>query len=172
MAEYWDLYDEHRIALGRKHLRGRPLPENTYHVVVSVWTVNQDNKLLLTLRSDEKELYPGLWENTSGSVVSGETSAQAVRRELEEETGIVATEDELVFLGTARKAFSFVDIYLVRKTVDEDAIRLQKGETTAYMWVTLAELEEIHRQGRLAFPVAYRFEQFRTMFESMLSPST
>ncbi|HBO35183.1 MAG TPA: NUDIX hydrolase, partial [Sphaerochaeta sp.] len=50
--------------------------------------------------------------------------------------------------------------------------RLQKGETTAYMWVTLAELEEIHRQGRLAFPVAYRFEQFRTMFESMLSPST
>ena len=66
MAEYWDLYDEHRIALGRKHLRGRPLPENTYHVVDSVWTVNKDNKLLLTLRSDEKELYPGLWENTSG----------------------------------------------------------------------------------------------------------
>lgn len=172
MAEYWDLYDEHRIALGRTHLRGRPLPQDSYHVVVSVWTVNQDNKLLLTLRSEEKELYPGLWENTSGSVVSGETSAQAARRELEEETGIVATEDELVFLGTARKAFSFVDIYVVKKTVDDGAIRLQQGETTAYRWVTLPELEQIHRQGELAFPVAYRFEQFRTVFESMLSPST
>ena len=105
-------------------------------------------------------------------MVSAETSAEAARRELEEGTGIVATEDELVFLGTARKAFSFVDIYLVRKTLQDTAIRLQKGETTAYMWVTLAELEEIHRQGKLAFPVAYRFEQFRTVFESMLSPST
>ncbi|SMP38859.1 NUDIX domain-containing protein [Sphaerochaeta associata] len=172
MAEYWDLYDNERKALGRTHLRGRPLPENTYHVVVSVWTVNQDNKLLLTLRSEEKELYPNLWENTSGSVVSGETSAQAALRELEEETGIVATEDELVFLGTARKVFSFVDIYLVRKTMKDSAIRLQQGETTAYRWVTLPELEHIHRQGKLAFPVAYRFEQFRTLFESMLSPNT
>lgn len=169
MAEYWDLYDTDRKALGRTHLRGLPLPENTYHVVVSIWTVNQENKLLVTLRSEEKELYPNLWENTSGSVVSGETSRQGALRELKEETGIVATDDELVFLGTARKRFSFVDIYLVRKTVENQAIRLQKGETSAYKWVTLSELEEIHRQGELAFPVAYRFEQFRTVFETLLS---
>ncbi len=170
MAEYWDLYDDDRKALGTTHLRGRPLPPNTCHVVVSVWTINQDNKMLLTLRSPRKELYPNLWENTSGSVVSGETSRTAALRELEEETGIVATEEEITFLGTVRKMFSFVDIYVVRKAIDDGVIRLQEGETEAYQWVTLAELEQIHRQGKLAFPVAYRFEQFRELFETMLSP--
>lgn len=169
MAEYWDLYDTNRRPLGKTHLRGRPLPEGSFHVVVSVWTVNQDNKLLLTLRSREKDLYPNLWENTSGSAVKGETSVQAALRELQEETGIAATEDEMTFLGTERKVYSFVDVYLVRKTMESDAIRLQEGETTAYKWVTLPELEEINRQGKLAFPVAYRMDRFREVFDTLLA---
>ncbi|MDD3058540.1 MAG: NUDIX domain-containing protein, partial [Sphaerochaeta sp.] len=164
MAEYWDLYDTNRQPLGRTHLRGLPLDKDTYHVVVSVWTVNQDNKLLVTLRSAEKDLYPNLWENTSGSVVSGETSREAALRELREETGIEAREDELQFLGTARKLASFVDIYLVRKYFDSETITLQEGETTAYRWVTLAQLEQMNQEGKLAFPVAFRFEQFRSVF--------
>ncbi|MDD3928648.1 MAG: NUDIX domain-containing protein [Sphaerochaeta sp.] len=168
MAEYWDLYDTNRQPLGRTHLRGLPLDKDTYHVVVSVWTVNQDNKLLVTLRSAEKDLYPNLWENTSGSVVSGETSREAALRELREETGIEAREDELQFLGTARKLASFVDIYLVRKYFDSETITLQEGETTAYRWVTLAQLEQMNQEGKLAFPVAFRFEQFRSVFTEFL----
>ena len=168
MAEYWDLYDTNRQPLGRTHLRGLPLDKDTYHVVVSVWTVNQDNKLLVTLRSAEKDLYPNLWENTSGSVISGETSREAALRELREETGIEAREDELQFLGTARKLASFVDIYLVRKYFDSETITLQEGETTAYRWVTLAQLEQMNQEGKLAFPVAFRFEQFRSVFKEFL----
>ncbi|MFA6732356.1 MAG: NUDIX domain-containing protein [Spirochaetia bacterium] len=168
MAEYWDLYDTNRQPLGRTHLRGLPLDKDTYHVVVSVWTVNQDNKLLVTLRSAEKDLYPNLWENTSGSVISGETSREAALRELREETGIEAREDELQFLGTARKLASFVDIYLVRKYFDSETITLQEGETTAYRWVTLAQLEQMNQEGKLAFPVAFRFEQFRSVFTEFL----
>lgn len=41
MAEYWDLYDTNRQPLGRTHLRGLPLDKDTYHVVVSVWTVSR-----------------------------------------------------------------------------------------------------------------------------------
>lgn len=169
MTEYWDLYDTNRQPLGRTHLRGLPLENDTYHVVVSVWTVNQDNKLLVTLRSAEKELYPNLWENTSGSVVSGESSRDAARRELKEETGIEASEEELQFLGTARKAASFVDIYLVKKHLDTEAITLQEGETTAYRWVSLEQLEKLNQEGRLAFPVAFRFEQFRSVFKEFLA---
>jgi isopentenyldiphosphate isomerase len=169
MAEYWDLYDTNRQPLGRTHRRGVPLEMGTFHVVVSVWTVNQDNKLLVTLRSAEKELYPNLWENTSGSVISGETSREAALRELKEETGIEASDEELQFLGTARKAASFVDIYLVKKHLDSEAITLQEGETTAYRWVTLAQLEQMSQEERLAFPVAFRFEQFRSVFRNFLA---
>ncbi len=169
MAEYWDLYDTNRQPLGRTHLRGLPLEKDTYHVVVSVWTVNQDNKLLVTLRSAEKDLYPNLWENTSGSVISGETSREAALRELREETGIEAREEEMQFLGTARKLASFVDIYLVRKHFDSETITLQEGETTAYRWVTLAQLEQMNQEGKLAFPVAFRFEQFRSIFTEFIA---
>ncbi|NLK04758.1 MAG: NUDIX domain-containing protein [Spirochaetales bacterium] len=168
MAEYWDLYDTNRKPLGRTHLRGLPLEKETYHVVVSVWTVNQENKLLVTLRSAEKDLYPNLWENTSGSVISGETSRDAALRELKEETGIEASEEEMRFLGTARKASSFVDIYLVKKNLESDAITLQEGETTAFRWVSLEQLEKMNQEGRLAFPVAFRFEQFRSVFKEFL----
>ncbi|WP_319757710.1 NUDIX domain-containing protein [uncultured Sphaerochaeta sp.] len=158
MREYWDLYDHARKPLGRIHQRGLPLGEGEYHVVVSVWTVNQDGKILITLRSEEKELFPGHWENTAGSVMRGETSLDAALRELREETGIEASPEEITCLGTVLKVASFVDIFLVRKMLDPDSIQLQKGETTAYRWVSYDELKEMDRQGKLAFPLFSPFQ--------------
>lgn len=157
MHEYWDLYDTNRMALGKTHLRGTPLMEGTYHIVVSIWTINRNNKLLLTLRSPDKELLPNLWENTSGSVISGETSLAAARRELREETGIEVNESDIVCLGTTRKASSFVDVFLVHTEREEDTILLQEGETIAYRWVTISDLEMLYEQNMLAFPVSFQF---------------
>lgn len=165
MSEYWDLYDEERRLLDRTHRRGVPLEEGTYHVVVAVWTVNSDGKLLLTLRSRDKDLFPCLWENTSGSVLSGEESRHAALRELEEETGIVAGDDQIEFVGTAVKAASFVDIYLVTLTAGQDVVHLQEGETVDWRWVTLPELDRMFEEGLLAFPLSYQFPHFRAIIE-------
>ncbi|MGH0053945.1 MAG: NUDIX hydrolase [Sphaerochaetaceae bacterium] len=164
MPEYWDLYDHARTPLGKTHRRGDPLGEGEYHVVVSVWTVNQNNQLLITLRSKQKELFPGRWENTAGSVKSGETSQVAAIRELREETGIAAAPEEMMFLGTVLKVTSFVDIFLVRKVLNLDSIRLQKGETTDYRWISYEKLKELDRQGKLAFPL---FIPFQKAFEQL-----
>ncbi|MFA6784555.1 MAG: NUDIX domain-containing protein [Sphaerochaeta sp.] len=169
MTEYWDLFDTYRQPLARQHKRGVPLVEGTFHVVVSVWTVNEKNEILLTLRSPQKELYPNVWENTSGSVLAKESSRAGAKRELQEETGIVANEDELLFLGTARKASAFVDVYMVKKNQKDLTITLQDGETVDFKWVTLSELDQIVERGELAFPVAYRFSQFRVVIEEQLA---
>ncbi len=165
MVEYWDLYDERRNPLKRTHQRGVPLEEGTYHVVVAVWTVNSEGKLLLTLRSPEKDLYPCLWENTSGSVISGEGSREAALRELAEETGINAADEQIEFVGTAVKAASFVDIFLVTLRPGQDVVRLQEEETIDWRWVALSELDSMFEEGLLAFPLSYQFPHFRSIIE-------
>ena len=96
--ELWDLYDEHRAPLGRTHQRGLPLAPGEYHLAVIVVIVNSRGEVLLTRRSPEKAVCPGWWENTGGAVQAGETSRQAILRELEEETGLAPRPEELTLL--------------------------------------------------------------------------
>jgi 8-oxo-dGTP pyrophosphatase MutT (NUDIX family) len=107
---------------------------------------------------------PNLWESTSGSVQAGEDSLNAALRELREETGIVASLEEITFLGTTRKEASFVDIFIVRKKVDLSEIILQEDETVAAKWVTFSQLQAMESRGELAFPISYQFPPFQALF--------
>lgn len=156
--EYWDVYDAHRRPLGKTHLRGTPLPKGEYHLIVFVWVVNSEGKLLLTKRSPEKQPYAGLWENTGGSALAGETSRQAIRRELFEETGIAAEEAEFEFL-TAKVGRTWIsDTYLLRRDAPLSALRLQPGETCDAQWVTRAEFAALIAQGAVAQPDVERLK--------------
>lgn len=96
--EVWDLVDENKRPINKLHTRGEAQQPGEYHVVVEILTVNADGRILLTQRDAEKT-YPLLWETTGGSVTAGESSLQGAVRELAEETGLVAEEKELKFLG-------------------------------------------------------------------------
>ena len=91
--ELWDLLDKDRRPLGQTHPRGRqyPMPHGTYHTVVTVYTVDDRGRLLLTRRAACKGMYPGWWEVTGGSGIAGEDSLTSARRELREETGLRLT---------------------------------------------------------------------------------
>ncbi len=159
--ELWDLLDKDRNPLGRTHPRGRqyPMPPHTYHTVVSVFTVDRENRLLLTLRAPTKGMYPGYWEFTGGSGVAGEDSLTSAHRELSEETGINCPKDELIFLGTLREPSAFMDCYLCRLDMvgEETAITLQLGETVDYKWVTFCEFETMIHKGLIPPPCAMRY---------------
>lgn len=159
--ELWDLFDSKRRPLGRTRLRGTPCSPGEYHTVVSVWTVDSCAHFLLTLRAPEKESYPDTWENTGGSALAGETSLQAAVRELEEETGIFASEDDLIFIATETTRDSFVDHYLLLRDVPLSSIRLQKGETVDARWVTLSELDAMIADLSLAKPIGEQFNKIR-----------
>ena len=162
--EHWDLFDSARNPLGKTRQRGTPGIPGEYHIVVSIWTVDFQENILLTLRDSAKESYPDCWENTGGSALAGETSRQAAVRELEEETGILALEDELVFLSTQTARDSFVDHYLLRKDVPLADIRLQAGETADAKWVTLPLLDAMIADLSLAKPIGEQFNEIREKF--------
>ena len=157
--EYWDLMDRTGRRTGQKHLRGEPLPADLRHVVVSIWAVSHEGKLLTTLRAAKKESWPGVWENTGGSMLAGECPEEAAVRELYEETGLRVAADELIYLQTFWTRQSIHIAYLAQVTAQP--IRLQAGETEDAKWVTPAELDRMAACGALAPPIAEQYQACR-----------
>ena len=98
MPEYFDLYNERLEPLGELHERGVTVPDGKFHIVVTVLSVNFENKVLIT-RRDERKPYGGFWEMTEGAVIAGETPLQGAVRELKEETGLTALPEALDYRG-------------------------------------------------------------------------
>lgn len=162
--ETWDLFDIARRPLERTHLRGQKLNQDEYHMDVEIWTVDSHNNILITLRDPQKEKYPDKWESTGGSALAGETSRQAAVRELCEETGITAGEDELVYWGTHLEQAAFVDIYLLRRDIPVARLTMQEGETVDARWISLEELERMIADRSLALPIGEHFGTVRERF--------
>lgn len=166
--ELWDLFDKERRPLGKTHVRGVPLAKGEYHLVVFVWVFNSSGQVLMTKRSPEKQSYPNLWEHTGGSAVAGESSMQAIRRELLEETGICAEEEELTLVDSYTRTGSFCDIYFLHKDILTSELTLQPGETCDAKWVTRAQLEEMIAQGQVAKPDVQRYHQLAEKLKDRL----
>lgn len=170
--ELWDLLDKDRTPLGQTHPRGRqyPMPPHTYHTVVSVFTVDARNRLLLTRRAPTKGMYPDYWEFTGGSGIAGEDSLISAKRELWEETGIDCPRETLRFLGTLREPSAFMDCYLCRLHTSGEAVTvtLQEGETVDYRWVTFYEFEDMIHRGLIPPPCAMRYGFVRQTLTDLL----
>ena len=141
--EIWDLYDRDGNRTGETFVRGfgnfKNIPEGRYHLVVDLLVIHSDGTYLLTKRSDIKDIYPGFWEaSAGGSALSGEEPLEAAKRELFEETGLVADSLELVAILFKDSSRGMYYSYLARVSSPKDSIVLQEGETTAYKWVDKA----------------------------------
>ena len=163
--EFWDLYDKDRRPLGRTHQRGLPVPPGAYHLAVIVVLLNHRGEVLLTRRAQEKALCPGWWENTGGSVLAGETSRQAIARELREETGLLADPETFtLLLQEDCRGDTHFDIYALSWDGDAEDIRFQPGETDAARWVPLEAWQQVAGAEGTLCPAqrqAYRQELYR-----------
>ena len=154
--EWNDIYDKDRNLTGRIHRRGTAWKKGEYGLVTCVWVYDGKGRVLLTKRAPEKS-FPGTWENSGGAVQAGETSRQAIARELREETGIRAEEAEFELIDSGRDGNTHFDYYCLKRSVPLEDIVLQKGETDAVKWASFEEVQDMIRRREICAVIARQF---------------
>ncbi len=160
--EFNDIYDKDRRPTGRLHRRGDRWRKGEYGLVVCVWVYDGKGNLLLTRRAPKKT-YAGTWENSGGSAQAGETSLQAIARELYEETGIRAQEAEFEFLESGRDNISFYDYYCLQREIPLTEIVLQPGETDAVQWASFQQVHAMIERKEICAVIARQFLRQESM---------
>ena len=155
--EKWDAYDAKMNKIeGMTLVRGEKRPNGVFHLVCDILVKHVDGTYLLMQR-DLRKHYGGMWEATAGgSALQGETPLECAKRELLEETGIVASElKEVGRVVDSETGAIFVEFLCVINW-PKDNITLQEGETIAYKWVSQDELINMKRDQL----VTERMQQF------------
>ena len=154
--EFNDIYDKDRNLTGRLHRRGTPWKSGEYGLVVCVWVYDGKGKLLMTRRAKGKS-FAGTWENSGGAVKAGETSLPAITRELFEETGIRAQENEFQLIDSGSDGNTHYDYYCLKRDVPLEQIVLQPGETDDVKWVTFDQIHGMIRRKEICYVIAHQF---------------
>lgn len=146
----WDAYDSSFKKIeGKTLIRGETIPDGMFHLVVSVLVRHADGSYLL-MKRDLKKHYGGMWEaSAGGSALAGETPMMCAVRELREETGISATQDNFTELKSFTN-FKHNTIYvhfLCETDCKKDGIVLQPDETIDYLWTDRAMLLDMLENG-------------------------
>ena len=152
--EFWDIYDRDKKLTGRTMKRNDwCLKEGEYHLTVLGVIARSDGKFLITKRVMTKAWAPGWWEVSGGAAMAGETSEEAVKREIKEETGLDVTDFEGGYLFSYKRENPdegdnyFVDIYRFKGDFNENDLTLQEAETDGYMFATAQEIKELGERG-------------------------
>lgn len=147
--EYWDIYDKDGNFTGRKKGKYEKWDKDEYHLATEVWVINSKKQILIQQRSEKCQLLPGIWALTTGRVVSGETTRQGCIRELKEELGIEAKEEEcnLVKSLLKNRLGMIWDIYFLSKDVELEDVTLQKEEVSTVKLVNTDEFRDMLKEG-------------------------
>ncbi len=129
------------------------LKDGEYHLTVLGVVRNKDGRYLITQRVMTKSWAPGWWEVSGGGVQAGETSYQAVCREVLEETGLdvsgIAAEPFLTYHreNPGEGDNYFVDVYLFELDFKEEDVHPQESETLGFRLATAGEIRQLADQG-------------------------
>ncbi len=139
--EKWDAYNVDRIPTGTSVVRGAEHDAGLYHMVVHAAIFSSEGRLLIQRRCAQKKTFPEKWDITvGGSALCGETSREAMQRELREELGLELDFSSLRPRLTVNFEDGFDDYYIIEKDVALDRLRFQAEEVMDARWATLDEV--------------------------------
>ena len=154
MEEFIDIYDRDRNFTGLTVPReGARMAEGQYMLYVLAIIEDRQGRILITQRSMDKRWAAGWWEVTGGGVSAGETSEQAIVRELAEEVGLDVADYPLERIYAYENVDLdsgdnyIVDIYRFQLDFTVEDVVLQASEAIDCKLATFAEIEELADQG-------------------------
>ena len=166
--ELWDIYDIDRQPTGGTGVRGEALGSGEYHMAVHIGIFNSEGKLLIQRRCLQKDTFPGAWDiSVGGSALKGETSRQAMHRELLEELGVDIDFSDIRPKLTVNFEHGFDDYYLICRDIDLAGLKLQEEEVMDARWADLDEILGIMDRGEF---LPYMKSFIRLLFDMKCSP--
>lgn len=103
--------------------------------------------MLVQQRQPFKKAWSNMWDvSVGGSVIAGETSDVAARRELFEEFEIDISFEKLRTSLTVNFEGGFDDFYLIEKDIELTQLKLQYEKVKAVKWASKDEIIKIDQQ--------------------------
>ena len=120
---------------------------------------NSKGEFLIQKTSKEKG---NRYSSTGGHVMHGETGLETIKRELEEELGISATEQDLKYIATFKypKKNCIFNVYLLNIDIDLSKIKLQDEEVESVKYLSVEEINNIINKGNFLESHAYIFKHY------------
>ena len=162
--EIFDVVDKKGEPTGTTVTRSEAHRMGIRHRTSHVWLYRQKGgevQLLLQKRSDGKDSYPGCYDiSSAGHIPAGDGFTVSALRELKEELGIEASENELLPIGTRFFEFekdfhgtAFHDcqvsrVYLLKYGGEAEKLHFQESEISAVRWMNLEDVTSMVRKGK------------------------
>ncbi|MDF3001308.1 MAG: hypothetical protein K0Q48_1427 [Bacillota bacterium] len=151
--ELLDIVDEKGNLTGETIEREIAHRQGVLHRTSHVWIMRKisgKTQVLLQKRSANKDSFPGCYDiSSAGHIPAGDEYMESALRELEEELGIIAEPEELIYCGQRRFEFrewfhgqEFWDnqvsnVYALWRNIETAALTIQETEIEAVLWMDL-----------------------------------
>lgn len=183
MMEMIDVLDENGVKTGEVATRTEVHQRGLWHRIVAIMIVDEEKRILLQQRSNDKITNSGKWDiAAAGHVDAGEDALLTIRRETEEEVGVEigdqCSAEDFRYVTCYRKEKSFKhngedfvdkqfhDCFLLKnQKIDVAKIKLQESEVQATKLCSLEEFKQMMRDGVLVDRKPFYDEALRILEE-------
>lgn len=149
--EILDVVDDNGIPTGKTVERKQAHREGIQHRTAHLWIARKKGgqvELLLQKRSKDKDSFPGCYDiSSAGHIPAGMDYIPSALRELKEELGVTASEEDLIFCGKKRVVIDsefhhtpyhdhqVCRVYLMWLDWEEEQFYVQKEEIESVKWM-------------------------------------
>ena len=173
--EYIDIFDENNNPMGEIKEKTKAHEEGNVHRTAHIWIINGKKELLLQKRSATKKSHPNCWDiSGAGHIRAGESVIEGAIRELKEELGIEANENDLRFIDIVKstknpKNQEFGYVYLLESNHEIKDYIFEDNEVSEVKYVYFEDLEKMvadRAEGLLIHEEEYKklFQYIRNIY--------
>lgn len=139
--EWLQVFDENGIYKDKKILRGDTPLNDDYIMVVYIFIINKDNKILL-----EKNKEKDIWV-VPGGHVDTPNIIDNLKRECMEELNLDISNCNIINIDTLKNDNRLFNLFLINKDIDINTLVLQPEEVKEVKYFTIEEIDIMINNG-------------------------